>query len=84
MPLAADCFMIIVALGRGQPLETFGDSLETGRLGSEIGPPRICAAHDGCHAIDRLVLYIVLLYDPSSAPEVSYGMAPVLRTTLST
>src|SRR5260370_15625572 len=63
MPLPADCFMIVVAVSSSQPLEAFGDRLETRGLRREIGSPGIGAAHNERHSVDRLVLYPMLLDD---------------------
>src|SRR5262249_19868970 len=50
--LAADGLVIVVALGGRQALESFGDGLEAGRFGRQVGSPGIGAAHDGRYPFD--------------------------------
>src|SRR5262249_51783668 len=61
--LAADGLVIVVALSRRQALEPFGDGLETGRFGRQVGSPGIGAAHDHRHPFDGLVLDLVFPHD---------------------
>src|SRR5207248_4538580 len=55
MPLAADGFVIVVALCGGKALEAFRDCLEAARFRREIAPRRVDAAHDQRQAADGLV-----------------------------
>src|SRR5262249_56275485 len=68
VPLAADGFVVVVALGGGETPEAFRDRLEAGGLRREIAMRRIGAAHDQRQAPDCLVLDVVLLDDGVERP----------------
>src|SRR6516165_5977234 len=61
--LSTLCFVIVILLSGGQTFESFGDSLKTPKLRSQVLSSCIGTAHKGHHSNDHRIRYLALLYD---------------------